>query len=390
MVELPTLYKFDSAGKVRIWKVQVNLEDDTYITTAGVEGTKNPIIKVKRVKPNKNQSMEDALNFKAKSEWNKKKQSGAMKPKEELNEGILFPISPTLATKYTEDIWKKNKGASCYVQYKYDGLLAIATVRDGIVMLHSRGREQWNFCNHIKEAVVTMMNKLPHYLNKNEFHLVGELYIHGTELEHINSIVQGKDGIMHERNSEVKYIIYDLADDPTMKMVYDDRLKLLQALFHNNKYDCIQLAPIIGNVDNHEDAKMLLDKAEKEGYEGIIIRNPDMIYHRKNRYKNPLLMKYKNFFDEEVTITGASCGKNSHEGCILFIVKLDDEKLPEFTVTPRGDLQTRRDLYDEYLEDPKQFIGKKYTIRYPEKNSYGIPKFAIGVSLRNEINMDQE
>jgi len=382
---LPILHKYDTKGNKRIWSVDEIQEGDTSFTTrTGIEGGKMTV-KVKTCTQTRDhKTMYDAVVAKARSEWTKKYNSG-MKCDDGDQGEVLFPISPTLASEYNPDEhWRS--GSEYYVQYKYDGVLCIGTLQnDGTVLLHSRGREEWPFCEHVRRDIAVLMRLLP----KGSYHLVGELYIHDTPLENIISIVRGKDSVIHEMNPKLQYIVYDLVDaypsDGKTYIPYKYRLQLLQRMFDisRSSISSTVLAPIIGIAKCSSDADELLRKAESEKYEGIILRHPDMMYFRRIKYRNPLLLKYKSFHDCETTIVGARCGKNSHDKCILFIVELDGI---QFTVTPRGSLQERKDMWDDYCSHPDKYVGKRYTIRYPCKNSYGIPKFSIGICIRPDAD----
>lgn len=386
---LPVLYKRDSHGKVRYWQVECgkgNTGDahGTYVTRSGMEGGKETVL-CKRIAPVKNQTTEEAVAFKMQSEWNKKRISGAMLLKQELDLAPeMFPISPTLATKY--DPQKHWVDCAGYIaQYKYDGVFCIASWRDGSVVLYSRGREPWEFCDHVREQLRILFSLMK---NPEDYHLVGELYIHGVELEKLISIVRGKDGVVHPDNPKIRFVAYDLID-PDAKYRYEERAIMLESMFRMRPQPNIVLAPTIGHPTDHQQAAALLEKAEADGYEGLVLRHPDMIYHRRIKYRNPLLLKYKSFGDEEVEIVSAVCGKNAHDRCILFVVKLlSDEDKPPFTVTPKGTLNERRKMWDQYNEDPSTFVGKLYTIRYTEKNSFGLPKFAVGICFRPKKDTD--
>jgi ATP-dependent DNA ligase len=377
-MSFPVLYKKDSNGKTRLWKIEVF--NDYYVTSYGIEGGKITVGK-KSVKQVKGKTLEETVLSNCNSEWNKKRVNGAMLLREELEEDKeIFPISPNLAVKYDNKKHFK-KETSYIVQYKYDGLFCIASLlKNGKIVLNSRGREEYNFCNGVRETLSVLLTKIP------EYHFVGELYIHEKSLENIISIVRGKDGVIDPLNSQVNFIVYDLIDPPDRKYTYNQRIKILETIFSNCDLPFVKLAPIIGKANNHEDTQTLLTKAESDGYEGIVLRHPDMLYYRKTKYRNPMLIKYKSFEDTEVTITGAKCATNNHEGCILFVVKLDE--LEPFTVTPKGDLEYRRNLWNDYNKNPNKYVGKKYTIRFFEKNSYGIPKFAVGMGIREQYDMD--
>jgi len=89
------------------------------------------------------------------------------------------------------------------------------------------------------------------------------------------------------------------------------------------------------------------------------------------------LMKYKSFQDEEVTIIGFETGVGTEQGAIIYQVR--DQRGNEFTVRPRGTIEKRRELY----ENREELMGLKLTIRFQELTKDGVPRFPVGVAIRN-------
>jgi len=88
-------------------------------------------------------------------------------------------------------------------------------------------------------------------------------------------------------------------------------------------------------------------------------------------------MKYKSFQDEEVTIIGFETGVGTEQGAIIYQVR--DQRGNEFTVRPRGTIEKRRELY----ENREELMGLKLTIRFQELTKDGVPRFPVGVAIRN-------
>jgi ATP-dependent DNA ligase len=383
---MPVLYKKDAHGNTRFWSVMSIASDDgedQYTTSSGILGgtVKN------FTKTLTKSELKSGLQFKMQSEWNRKLKTGMSTNKEDdqNSRSPLFPISPTLATDYSPPL---PVGQSYTVQYKYDGVLCIGSLRDGIPMLHSRGREPIPFCSHILREVKTILSQISDKWNPEEFHLVGELYIHGLPLEHLTSVVRGKNGVMDPKNPDVRYIVYDLVTSHE-EHTYSIRKKMLDLLFlkNNKSSSVVLLAPTIaeGCTGSEDEVSTLIQHAEELGYEGVVLRHPDMLYYRRIRYRNPSLIKAKSSMDKEVPIVGASEANNNQQGCILFQVQ--DEQGREFTVTPMGELEERRELWKKFQENPSQFLGKLYKIKYNSCNSYGVPKFARGLGFRDAWDM---
>ena len=61
------------------------------------------------------------------------------------------------------------------------------------------------------------------------------------------------------------------------------------------------------------------------------------------------------------------------------------DKGEEFTCRPRGSIEERKEDYQNYLENPSDYIGKLYTVRFQEKYENDIPRFPVGISIRYDL-----
>jgi DNA ligase-1 len=111
------------------------------------------------------------------------------------------------------------------------------------------------------------------------------------------------------------------------------------------------------------------------GYEGTMVRNLHGLYKFKDRSKD--LLKYKDFVDSEYEIVGGFSGAGTEKDCIVFEVK--DDKGTVFAVRPRGSFEKRK----VWLKEVKSLVGKKLTVRYQELTDAGIPRFPVGITVRD-------
>jgi DNA ligase-1 len=131
----------------------------------------------------------------------------------------------------------------------------------------------------------------------------------------------------------------------------------------------------------------LHDEYVKQGYEGLILRDGDAPYLWKHRGKE--LLKYKEFIDEEFRIIGYRAGTGVDEGTIIFKCHTGgrrDKCLPYgangsgyFDCRPKGTVEYRSAMYDTGW----RFVGKMLTVRYQERTLYDVPKFPVGISIRD-------
>lgn len=119
-----------------------------------------------------------------------------------------------------------------------------------------------------------------------------------------------------------------------------------------------------------------------QGYEGTIIRNLHAPY--KVRHRSTDLQKFKDFQDEEYEIVGAEVAREfdvineEYIDTVVWICQTDDGS--RFNVRPKGTRQQRV----KWLQDKTKYIGiKLLTVRYQELTDDGIPRFPVGIGLRD-------
>ena len=111
------------------------------------------------------------------------------------------------------------------------------------------------------------------------------------------------------------------------------------------------------------------------GFEGLILRNCNGIYEVNKRSYD--LQKYKHFIDEEFDIIDFTEGTGDEKGLIIFICETKSGKT--FSVRPKGNHEYRKELFDngDYL------IGKKLTVMFQEYSGEGVPRFPVGITIRD-------
>lgn len=401
-LKMERLYKVDSIGNKRVWYVE--LGDSGYTTHSGMVGGKivSRFYPVEAVTTGEKQFREQKprIQFKAQSAWNEKRQKGGMVTEAELLAGDsdLYPISPIQAKHYEAgdgSVLAGDNTVSWYAQYKYDGVRCIAslvpsatTETKWAVDLNSRGRQPWPFLDHIRAEVMRLLIRLP-----PGFHLDGELYVHGLVCGDVTSLVRGEDGKPHPDHHRVRYVVYDLIY-PTRGMegsiLFQDRYRILTALFQSGDSTAaaVELAPLVGMVKSDEELAALLVQAEDQGYEGLVIRHPYMLYPRKIAYRSKHLLKCKSFLDMEVRITGCQRETDGHDGCIKFQVEtLESDKKISFMVSAHGTLDHRRAMWLNHITNKEDYIGRLYTIKYKSISKYGVPITASGIGFRDEADL---
>ena len=128
-------------------------------------------------------------------------------------------------------------------------------------------------------------------------------------------------------------------------------------------------------VNTEDDLRTKHDEYISTGYEGIMVRNADGLY--KLGYRSPDLQKLKSFVDNEYTIINYKEGEGTELGCVVW--QCETSSGDRFWVRPMGTQEERK----AYYNDGNKYLGAKLTVRYQELTDDGIPRFPVGVSIRD-------
>ena len=368
--EYPVLYNQKANGLIQIHKLRVELQDDgtcrIYSSYGQLNGVLTESYKIissgKNIGRSNETTIVDQAIFEADSIFQKKLDKKYTESLEDVGKNIGLDKTipdPMLAKDFAEHCHKVRYPA--FVQPKLDGVRCIARKEDGDIVLYTRGGKQIPFMYHIKD-------ELKNILDEGEI-LDGELYSPDITFQQIISIVR-KTKSEDKDSHLIQYHIYDY---PIVGLSFEDRNKLLNEKINFNS-DFLKLVET-QIVYSLEDIDAFHTQMKRLGYEGTMVRNARGLYRFK--YRSDDLLKYKDFIDEEFLITGIrdDTGPNGDE-CI-FICNTDEGK--EFLVRSTGTSEYRAELIS--IKDT--LISKMLTVKYQEKTDDGIPRFPVGVGIRD-------
>jgi hypothetical protein len=387
MASFPELHGEATTGKTKMWSVRVFEKDGCGIieTTHGyVDGKKQVNEKIvaegKNIgKKNETTPLQQAIND-ARTAWVKKKESGyspvgisggGAEGGEEGDDDVADELmagnrskgiddsvaSPMLAHDYN----KRGKSIKfpCFAQRKYDGTRCVGIPGKG---LFSRNKKSYPHLDHI----VAEINRLPPSVV-----LDGELYSDTLTFQEIVGLVKRetlKTGD-EEKQLQIKFHIYDIMND----MPYEQRYANLQVLFKRYKFKHLVLVKT-DECESEEKMKELHAQYVADGYEGVMLRN------KSGAYKNARsvdLQKYKEFFDDEFEIIDYKEGEGVEAGCVLWVCKTAEGKT--FSCRPRGAREGRAAMFERGGE----YIGKMLTVRFQEMSDTNVPRFPVGLAIRD-------
>ena len=258
---------------------------------------------------------------------------------------------PMLAHKFTDH--KKKVEFPVYVQPKLNGMRMLFD-----------GKEGWSRGN--KEVIPEVIQHLQ--FDTGGYILDGELMLPNNVLlqESMTAIKKYRP----ELSPKLLYHVYDIVDS---ELPYAKRQQIIHDILHNAPRNVVRVPT--WEAFNESDVLVWHKSFTRDGFEGTMIRNPDMPYEIGKRSYS--LLKLKDFVDEEFKIVGFEQGNGSFEKSIIFICEANGSK---FNVVPEGSMEYKRELW----KDRNNYLNKWLTVRYFEKSKDGIPIFPVGVSVRDD------
>ncbi len=268
-------------------------------------------------------------------------------------------ITPMLAKNFPDH--KKKIKWPAYGQVKLDGLRALAHIKDGKVVLQSRGNKFYTL-PHIQNQLASIL--------KPGVVLDGELYTHGISLQTINSYVRGQKA----ECSVIEYHVYDVVSNKP----FSGRLNDLNELATCEGAPSVKVVETV-KLDSEEETVAYQAQCVQDGYEGAMIRTAAGLY--RYGYRSPDLLKMKTFQDNEFEIVGWQVGKGRFASVPTF--KCVTKTGQTFDVTPRGTEEERLEM----LKEADQSVGKLLTVKYFMLSPDLVPLYPVGLNIRDESDL---
>jgi len=384
MKVFPVLYKKTTTGAIQQWTISVeekelfNAKKGSIKTIYGqldgaLQTTIDIVGKGKNIgKVNETNAYQQAC-AEAQSKWEGKKKKGYVENIGLAEGGNIDPdvieggIFPMLAQKWADHNHKIKFPA--FIQRKYDGVRCIAVIHMGKATLWTRTRKRIKSMPHIVAALEKNFGDTVQNITFD-----GELYLHSLkdDFEQLTHLAR-PGGSPIEGGEKIEYHIYDIITTQP----YEGRLKYLLNIWakmpsdHKNPLVLVETLKVESVKDVNAYTSIFMD----EGYEGSIVRNSETPYEIGKRSYG--LQKVKFQSDSEFIVTGVVAGRGKMADCAIFNCKTEDGK--EFSVKMKGSLESLK----KYLKDPSLAIGKMLTVQYQNLSSEGIPRFPVGVTLRD-------
>lgn len=278
-------------------------------------------------------------------------------------------ILPMLAKTYTGNIWKKT---SCMLgQWKINGLRCFITAYKGDtifnpVRLRFQSREGivWNTLTALEDY---LFDSLPANIIQSMLDygwaLDGEIYLPGYSVNEINHFVKDPNDI---HNKLLQFWCYDIAIPEMVQhkrdrirfdiksyTIFDDKDKHL-----NNKEQLIILPTY--NICNDTAAYAWRDKFIDLGFEGLILRNPDVDY-QYGRRRVGYMEKFKAKTDGKFEIVDIQPERKRNLPIITCRNDINDSTFETRFSMPH-------DKQEYILNHKEDYIGKFVFISYGERS----------------------
>ena len=284
-----------------------------------------------------------------------------------------------------------------YMQWKLDGWRCAArvqTTQSGKIecVLTTNNGKQYPWFKRIREEVILFLKGKEDLVLDG---LDGEVYSHriigddGTGLSDQArfSAISSMCGVArtqpHHLEDQMNLIVFDLID-LSSKHDQDSRFKRLKKLFNRQPSDTSRIKMCDTRIANFiEDVYEYHNEAAQKGYEGVILRTRDLVYTDKRSLK---MRKYKNFIDREYPIIDVEKDDGVADEYFVWvchdpeIIDPSTREPKRFKAKPTGCREDRTDWYNNYLE----YIGMQLTVKFQEYSEDGVPRFPIGVCIRED------
>lgn len=172
----------------------------------------------------------------------------------------------------------------------------------------------------------------------------------------------------------LQYVVYDLIDEHNVKAPYTDRYS---ALLELDEIDLIHSTVI--TIEDESSVDTFHDEMLSAGYEGVMLRNPDGVYEINNRSFH--LLKCKRFVTEEFLIVGCEQEIVTVDGetqtAAVFVCSTVDGN--QFNVRMKASHKDRVQMWT----DREQYTNQWLTVQYQELTDGGVPRFPVGLTIRN-------
>lgn len=393
------LYRRDNNGTPFVWIAQkADMPGYIKVYYGSVNGKiQYEPIYTNRAVENEIQSMIDAKRKVGYRYLNELKDNCELPVEEELNnylfkylpfqrttaDGVILPMLAKAFDNTNNKVFKKC--GTYFGQYKINGLRCFITAYEDNDMFHdihlrfqSREGVYWKGLTDLEEYLLnTLPKEVIDMMIQSGGALDGEIYLPNHTVNEINHFVKDPNCPEHKL---LQFWMYDLGIED---MVQIDRFEFINNWFgsfkhyfinkkdHLNNTDRLIVLPTNLLVEDEEDAIKLRDNFIDLGFEGLIMRNPNVTYQFGSRKAN-VMIKYKRATDGKFEIINIVPEGAKRPDIPLLICK-NDINDATFECHLGGTLEYQKTVL--ILKD--KYIGKYVYVEYGERSGISSVPFHI-------------
>lgn len=388
IVDFPTLYKKTETGAIQFWEILVQMQSGLLnntenspevefpqiVTTYGQVGTDSPQKTFDVIYEGKNKGKKNETNAfqqaskEAEAKWKKQLKKGYVESiekaeQEEIHEIIEGGIEPMLAFTYEKQGHKIKY--PCFGSKKLDGLRMIAIIKNGKASLWSRTRKPITSMNHL-------IKELEEVFPNQDLILDGEAFNNDYKNDFESIVSKVRKDNAEEGAETIQYHVFDIVNDKP----FTERYQQLTEMFEKNQFKHLVL---VENeiIQSEDEVAEFFQKCKKDGQEGCMLRNAAGLYVNK---RSADLIKVKEMQDEEFRIIGIEEGRGKLQGHVGSFICLTNEG-QEFNVKMAGNTEKLK----EYFENKDLWYNKLLTVQFQDYTQYQIPRFPVGLRIREDI-----
>jgi DNA ligase-1 len=268
-----------------------------------------------------------------------------------------------------------------YASRKIDGLRALIYMGDD-GELHTASRGAMNYDAAMYE-ILSNKSLIKVFKENPGLILDGECYHHGYTLQQLNSIARTqKTAVDYE---VLQFYWYDIVDTNS---TFDERFAFMKDIqdqlnltfnpekeFEEGELR-IQFVPQI-LVSGYDKMMELHNQYVSEGWEGLVVRDPDKVYRPNGRTND--MVKIKIYKDDCFKVVGIEAGLRGSED-MVFIMEMEDGRT--FKAKPFGDRLQKEEYWNNFEEKYKGHIGECKFFYYSDD---GIPLQPAFKAFRDDI-----
>ena len=289
---------------------------------------------------------------------------------------------PMLAKQVDKVTNTKIFNKSWYASRKIDGLRALIYMgKDG--KLHTASRGAMNYDASMYE-ILSNPTLIELFKENKGLIMDGEAYHHGLSLQQLNSIARTQKTVTDY--GVLQFYWYDIIDTNS---TFDERWAYMNDIkdAYNLSFDPekvfereelrIQFVPqqLVSGYDN---MLKLHNQYVEEGWEGLVIRDPDVVYRPNGRTND--MIKIKVYKSEDFLVTGFELGLRGSED-MVFICETSDGK--EFKAKPLGDKLQKEEYVENFDSLYKGHVGECKFFYYSDD---GVPLQPCFKAFRDDLN----